>query len=283
MQASWPLLAQSDATIPIICLTGSWGRAMLPLMRKLNLGTKKCLYCGRMYGRQHYSNGRREDSKPFKQRKFCCHLHALKWNAGSHHYNWKGGIAHYKIGYIVHSKTKKGIHRIVMERFIGRPLKCSEVIHHRDHDKANNNPKNLQIMSQSEHAKAHAVHRLETLDLGPKKCVRCKHKFYRGRTPCGDFESPARFHQRNFCSRACRYPINRNIHRIMMKKYIGRKLKHHEIVQHIDGDTTNNNQSNLRIVLRRDFAREQAEKAHGWIGSNHWRTKKLAHGSRVRP
>lgn len=46
-------------------------------------------------------------------------------------------------------------HRVVMERVLGRPLLKSEIVHHIDGDKKNNNPLNLQVMTQSEHCKLH--------------------------------------------------------------------------------------------------------------------------------
>lgn len=46
-------------------------------------------------------------------------------------------------------------HRIVAEQKLGRPLQKGEIVHHRDHNKKNNHPDNLEIMTQSEHIKAH--------------------------------------------------------------------------------------------------------------------------------
>lgn len=47
-------------------------------------------------------------------------------------------------------------HRIVAEQVIGRFLTEEEVVHHKDRNKSNNDPSNLQVMaSQSEHLKLH--------------------------------------------------------------------------------------------------------------------------------
>lgn len=47
-------------------------------------------------------------------------------------------------------------HRVVAERILGRPLRGSEIVHHRNGDKRNNTPENLVVFqSQSEHAKHH--------------------------------------------------------------------------------------------------------------------------------
>ena len=44
-------------------------------------------------------------------------------------------------------------HRRIVEDFIGRKLDASEIIHHKDGNRLNNNISNLQIMSRSTHAK----------------------------------------------------------------------------------------------------------------------------------
>lgn len=46
-------------------------------------------------------------------------------------------------------------HRVVAEQMLGRPLRADEIVHHINGDKRDNRPENLQIMSQSEHAKLH--------------------------------------------------------------------------------------------------------------------------------
>ncbi len=46
-------------------------------------------------------------------------------------------------------------HRRVAEKIIGRKLKKSEIVHHIDENKHNNNPSNLKIWNQSEHEKYH--------------------------------------------------------------------------------------------------------------------------------
>lgn len=50
-------------------------------------------------------------------------------------------------------------HRVVAERAIGRKLLPGEHVHHIDGNKHNNDPKNLQVMTASEHAALHAAMR----------------------------------------------------------------------------------------------------------------------------
>jgi len=47
------------------------------------------------------------------------------------------------------------MHRVVIEQALGRKLLPGEVVHHQDGDKWNNDPSNLFVMTQSEHARIH--------------------------------------------------------------------------------------------------------------------------------
>ena len=46
-------------------------------------------------------------------------------------------------------------HRVIAEQMLGRPLKSNEVVHHIDGNKHNNQPSNLQVMTQSAHVRMH--------------------------------------------------------------------------------------------------------------------------------
>jgi hypothetical protein len=48
------------------------------------------------------------------------------------------------------------IHHLVMEESIGRFLEEGEVVHHKDHNKLNNDLSNLQLMTDGEHKAHHA-------------------------------------------------------------------------------------------------------------------------------
>lgn len=78
--------------------------------------------------------------------------------SGSANPSWKGGRRQRRDGYLLVC-TPEGDrleHRVVMEAHLGRRLRDDEVVHHRDGDKSNNNPSNLDVMSQSDHARHHA-------------------------------------------------------------------------------------------------------------------------------
>lgn len=60
-------------------------------------------------------------------------------------------------------------HRVVAEQMLGRPLKRNEIVHHIDGNKHNNDPSNLQVMTQSEHIREHWHADAKPLDWNGKK------------------------------------------------------------------------------------------------------------------
>lgn len=46
-------------------------------------------------------------------------------------------------------------HRIVMERVLGRKLTYDDVVHHKDGNKRNNHPDNLEVMTRADHIAEH--------------------------------------------------------------------------------------------------------------------------------
>ena len=78
--------------------------------------------------------------------------------------NWRGGRSIASNGYVLVRVGKehpladvRGYayeHRVVAEQIIGRPLRKGEQVHHRDGDRTNNDPENLEVMESVAH---HAV------------------------------------------------------------------------------------------------------------------------------
>lgn len=80
---------------------------------------------------------------------------------GSANPNWKGGRIVDPNGYVLvrvgvghHLADVRGYvyeHRLVAERTLGRRLMAGEVVHHRDENKQNNIPDNLEVVTRPEH------------------------------------------------------------------------------------------------------------------------------------
>jgi hypothetical protein len=63
-----------------------------------------------------------------------------------------------KNGYVVLTRgDKRGEHRAVAEAILGRKLLPTEVVHHIDRNRSNNDPSNLAVMSNSEHVRQHRL------------------------------------------------------------------------------------------------------------------------------
>lgn len=64
-------------------------------------------------------------------------------------------------GYLRFINSDKLVHRWIVEKNIGRRLYHDEVVHHRDGNKLNNSPNNLQVFSsQDEHHSLHQKRRV---------------------------------------------------------------------------------------------------------------------------
>lgn len=86
-------------------------------------------------------------------------------------------------------------HRVIAENKLLRLLEDWEIVHHKDENGLNNDPENLQVMSQSEHSKLHGTTGKTEVDL---LCSRCHKTFRRERRLITHAK-----HNHYFCSRPC--------------------------------------------------------------------------------
>lgn len=69
--------------------------------------------------------------------------------------------------------TSKSYPRVVMEEYLGRPLKDNEDVHHIDGDVTNNDISNLQIILHGKHQQMHSTKYHNTTEI----CQICGNKF----------------------------------------------------------------------------------------------------------
>lgn len=70
------------------------------------------------------------------------------------------GVTTKPSGYIEYTRGPhkgRSVHVVLMEGLLCRPLLPSEVVHHKDHDRSNNAPGNLELMTRHAHASLHAT------------------------------------------------------------------------------------------------------------------------------
>lgn len=133
------------------------------------------------------------------RRKYCSARCQHDSYRGDGNPNWRGGSFVSSSGYRMvrvpdHPQADNlgyyEEHRHVMEQQIGRTLEVTECVHHVNHDRLDNRPENLQLMSSwAEHQIAHAEYR-------DQPCASCG-------VPVRRSKAHRRRWARAFCSRTC--------------------------------------------------------------------------------
>ena len=124
---------------------------------------KKCQWCG-----ADCIKRKTEAAWQYAERKFCSRSCADKGRARTTVPNdqFKAPYRQIKIN------GKRYLeHRYVMERVLGRPLRGDEQVHHKNHDRLDNRPENLEVVSTAEHGLRHTKHPIS------KNCVICGQEF----------------------------------------------------------------------------------------------------------
>jgi len=73
------------------------------------------------------------------------------------------GISKKPNGYLEYTRGEhkgRSVHVVTMEGIIGRRLSANECVHHIDHNRQNNAPDNLVLMTRTEHARLNAIENL---------------------------------------------------------------------------------------------------------------------------
>jgi hypothetical protein len=92
------------------------------------------------------------------------------------------------------------VHIVRMEQKLGRLLRKGELVHHRDGDRLNNDPDNLELTNRKKHGKTHA----KPQEMVALTCVWCGMTFSRRKGQDPD----AKGYSQAYCSRSCNGKAN---------------------------------------------------------------------------
>lgn len=150
--------------------------------------------------------------------------------AGANNPRWKGGRKTHGHGYLLVAapnhphKDKQGYvreHRLVMEKEIGRYLLPTEDVHHLDHDKTNNDIKNLELFpSRSEHLKKY--HSTDNSETWFRK-GQTAHNKYLVKKPCANCANlfQPTDSTKKYCSRTCYWESKKGVEPPQLRRLHG--------------------------------------------------------------
>lgn len=99
-----------------------------------------------------------------------------KWKGGCRTVRRDGYVMVYARGHpCAHKSGMAFEHRVIVSDLLGRPLKRSEIVHHKNGNPSDNRPENLVLMSQGDHCRVHFEGVRKTK---PLMCKYCSAFFY---------------------------------------------------------------------------------------------------------
>lgn len=102
-------------------------------------------------------------NKPAKAFGLCETHYEIRSNHGDPNFpiRRRRGMGSFNEGYKIIKVNKKRLreHRHFMEQFIGRKLKCSEVVHHKNGNRSDNRLDNLEVIKRGKHTSHHNLER----------------------------------------------------------------------------------------------------------------------------
>lgn len=118
------------------------------------IGIFECFYCKKQL---------RLPMWLIKCRKFCSSKCRHKYYSGPKHPRWKGGKTRDRDGYEIRNlNINKGgkpffvrTHRWIMEKYLGRPLLKTDIVHHINGNPKDNRISNLMVVTREEHNEIH--------------------------------------------------------------------------------------------------------------------------------
>ena len=182
----------------------------------------------------------------------------------------------YKMVRLTINKEKKGyaVHRLVAQTFLPNPNNLS-IVNHKDGDKTNNNVNNLEWVSQSQN-RQHAIDtRISKLAFGKRNKIENINiennlewkqykntnyfiskngEVYNNKTKILLKQTPNKSGYIRYTLRIDNKNCSKQAHTLVMETWGDKEINSNEVINHKDGDKTNNNINNLEIVSKSENA-----------------------------
>lgn len=171
-----------------------------------------------------------------------------------------------KIG---NKKKNYSLHRLIAQTFIPNPNNLS-IVNHIDGNKTNNQVSNLEWVNQSENRK-HAIRtQISNLAIGTRNIVdniidedwkQYKDTNYyvsidgavwNSKTKCLLKQTPNNSGYIRYSLRINNQSVSKQAHMLVIETWGNQLIKSGQVINHIDGDKTNNHLSNLEVISKKE-------------------------------